>query len=138
MIDEWVEDLRSGECWRLDNDNNRPVYRTRSGELRFRDGFGTISRFKFWPCCPKTEPVRTDIPETGKQFSIFDFMEGQESQGDEEEREKPADPLEEERKKYEARGYRPRIAEALARKELGMENPDAFLLDKFKITGEPK
>lgn len=134
MIDEWVEDLKTGEAWRLDQDYTKPVYKSQAGALKFRDGIGTIHRFKFWPCCPKKAP-KNEAPETGRQLSIFDFM-GAEDSREEKQQEAEADPLDVKREIYQARGYRPRIAEALARRDLGMDNPDAFLLVKFNITGE--
>jgi hypothetical protein len=142
MIDEWVQDVKTGEAWRLDRDRSRPVYRTEGGAIKYRDGLETMSKYRFYPCCPKEAPVNR-APETGAQMTIFDFLnfsEGAESTtetGEMRERATP-DPLEEKRAFYESRGYRPRIAEALARKELGMENPDAFLLERFHITGEDK
>ena len=63
--------------------------------------------------------------ELGAQFTIFDYIDSPEEIR-----------VEELRAEYMRRGYRPRIAEALARKQLGLENPDAFLLAKFNITGE--
>lgn len=134
MIDEWVEDLKTGEAWRLDQDTSKPVYKSAAGALKFRDGIGTIYRYKFWPCCPKKAP-KNEAPETGMQLSIFDFM-GAEDPQEEKQQEAEADPLDVKREMYQARGYRPRIAEALARRDLGLDNPDAFLLVKFNITGE--
>lgn len=134
MIDEWVEDLKTGEAWRLDQDYTKPVYKSQAGALKFRDGIGTIHRFKFWPCCPKKAP-KNEAPDTGRQLSIFDFM-GAEDPQEEKQQEAEADPLDVKREMYQARGYRPRIAEALARRDLGLDNPDAFLLVKFNITGE--
>ena len=131
MIDEWVEDLKTGEAWRLDQDTSKPVYKSAAGALKFRDGIGTIYRYKFWPCCPKQAP-KNEAPETGAQLSIFDFMDPLPDAAQEVER----DPLDAKREMYQERGYRPRIAEALARRDLGMENPDAFLLNKFNISGE--
>lgn len=134
MIDEWVEDLKTGEAWRLDQDTSKPVYKSAAGALKFRDGIGTIYRYKFWPCCPKQAP-KNEAPETGRQLSIFDFMGAEEPQ-EEKQQEAEPDPLDVKREMYQARGYRPRIAEALARRDLGLDNPDAFLLVKFNITGE--
>ena len=130
MFDEWVQNKRTGECWRLDSDTSRPVYRSAKGGIIFRDGPASMVNYNFFPCCPKDEPKNENVPETGEQLSIFDFLEIEEESG--------AEPtgLDELIEKYQERGYRPRIAEALARKDLGMDNPDAFLLSKFNITGE--
>jgi len=134
MIDEWVQDIKTGEAWRLDSDRSRPVYRTEAGGIEFRDGLGSMSNYKFFPCCPKEAPTNRNIQETGEQLTIFDFLQIEDNG------EQKTDPetLGELREKYLARGYRPRIAEALARRDLGRDNPDAFLLKKFNITGEDK
>lgn len=138
MIDRWVQDITTGEAWRLDSNPGRPVYLSSSGELRWRDGPGTMERYTVHPCCPKAAPQNTDIPETGEQLSIFDFMESDPEHPKETAAGADAAPGEyhEAFRLYLGRGYRPRIADALARQALGMENPDAFLLAKFNITGE--
>lgn len=147
MVDEWIEDIRTGEAWRLDQDVTRPVYKRPDGRIEYRDGLSTCVYYKFYPCCPKRERVNI-VPEVGEQLTIFDFIDstGQGSPTDapKETASKPdgadgqSDRFEETVRKYSARGYRPRIADALARRELGMDNPDARILDKFHITGEDK
>lgn len=132
MFDEWVRNERTGECWRLDSDTSRAVYRSEAGGIIYRDGLRSMVNYRFFPCCPKDAPKNENIPETGAQMSIFDFLDEPEKPA----AEKDPDRLEELRITYEERGYRPRIAEALARRDLGIENPDAFLLSKFNITGE--
>lgn len=137
MNDRWVEDRKTGDAWRLDTDPRRPIYLSKSGEIRSRDGAGWAGRYIVHPCCPKAAPQNKNIPETGEQITIFDFMDSEKWK---EEEPAGADAAPEEYHEafrlYLERGYRPRIADALAREALGMENPDAFLLKKFHITGE--
>ena len=130
MRDEWVKDLKTGECWRLDHDPTKPVHLSELRGIIFRDGLATMSRYKFFPMCPKDAPKNEGIPETGEQMTIFDFI------GEPEEDQDTGTEFDKAVALYTERGYRPRIAEALARRSLGMENPDAFLLNKFNITGE--
>lgn len=134
MIDEWVQDIKTGEAWRLDQDRSRPVYRTEAGGIEFRDGLASMPNYRFSPCCPKEAPKNRNVQETGEQLTIFDFLQPEEQE--EQKADPGADELGELREKYLARGYRPRIAEALALRDLGRDNPDAFLLAKFNITGE--
>ena len=72
MIDEWVENINTKECWRLDTDPSREVY---IGEDRQIHYAREIYNYRFYPMCPKEAPkMEVPDPEYGEQMSLEDFM----------------------------------------------------------------
>lgn len=72
MFDMWVQEVSTGNCWRLDKDNSKPVYIDESGQTVFK--LEDVSKYKFFPCCPKEKPKNELVVETGEQMNIFDFL----------------------------------------------------------------
>lgn len=73
MFDLWVQEVKTGKCWRVDNDSSKPVYMDESGQTVFE--LADVSKYKFFPCCPKEAP-RFETKEDFEQMNIFDFLEG--------------------------------------------------------------
>lgn len=72
MFDMWVQNIKTGEAWRLDQDDTKEVYKDADGQTIYKCDIGAV---RFFPCCPKSAPVNETI-ETGEQLSIFDYMKG--------------------------------------------------------------
>jgi len=70
MIDEWVENINTKECWRLDTDPSKEVY---IGEDRQIHYAREIYNYRFYPMCPKEAP-KMEALEYGEQMSLEDFM----------------------------------------------------------------
>ena len=70
-MDIWVQNVKTGEAWRLDHDDTKAVYIDEDGQTKFE--LADVSKYKFFPCCPKETPKNETI-ETGEQMSIFDFL----------------------------------------------------------------
>ena len=51
MLDIWVENIKTKECWRYDDDPAKDVYQCEGIPLYKND----MSMYRFYPCCPKTE-----------------------------------------------------------------------------------
>lgn len=73
MFDLWVQEVKTGKCWRLDHDETKPVYINKDGQTVFE--LDQVSQYKFFPCCPKETP-KNEVIETGEQMNIFDLMKG--------------------------------------------------------------
>ena len=63
MFDMWVEDLKTKKCWRVTQDEGTKLI----------ENTEDISRYKFYPCCPKKAPEMELPQEEFTQMSIFDF-----------------------------------------------------------------
>lgn len=70
MIDEWVENINTKECWRLDTDPSREVY---IGEDRQIHYAREIYNYRFYPMCPKEAP-KMEVKECGRQMTLEDFI----------------------------------------------------------------
>lgn len=73
MLDIWVENIKTKECWRYDNDSSKDVYEMNGIPQYKKD----MSIYRFYPCCPR---VRTmNLPkERFEQMTIYDYMEEKE------------------------------------------------------------
>lgn len=71
MFDTWVQNVKTGEAWRLDHDKTKAVYIDETGQTIFE--LADVSKYKFFPCCPKETP-KNEVVETGEQMNIFDFL----------------------------------------------------------------
>ena len=76
MFDLWVEDQITKECFRVTRDKTKPIYYDEDGNTVNNFDLSDISRYKFFPCCPREAPKNDNIIETGEQLSIFDYMKG--------------------------------------------------------------
>ena len=47
MIDTWVQNVKTKECWRLDNDSSKDVYIDENGQTHCE--LEMISQYKFYP-----------------------------------------------------------------------------------------
>lgn len=72
MLDTWVQNVKTGEAWRLDHDNTKPVYIEEDGTTHFE--LSDIANYRFFPCCPKETP-QNEVIESGEQMTIFDFLD---------------------------------------------------------------
>lgn len=70
MIDEWVENINTKECWRLDTDPSREVYIGEDRQIHYAK---EIYNYRFYPMCPKEAP-KMEAPEYGEQMTLEDFM----------------------------------------------------------------
>lgn len=69
MFDTWVKNIKTGECWRLDGDETKPIY-IKDGQTVIN--LTDISNYRFYPVCPK-EPPTMDLPQREyKQLSMFE------------------------------------------------------------------
>ena len=71
-MEVWCEDVKTKECWKLTRDKTKPVYYNEDGttEINLSD----ISRYRFYPVCPKDAPVNEVVEENPHQMTIFDFL----------------------------------------------------------------
>lgn len=63
----WVENKKTKECWKLDNDNTKDVYQDDEG-IHYKED---MWNYMFYPICPRENNI--EVPESGEQMSIFDF-----------------------------------------------------------------
>lgn len=72
MFDTWVKNIKTGDCWRLDEDDTKPIY-IKDGQTVIN--LADISNYKFYPVCPK-EPPTMGLPNIEyKQLSFDDYKE---------------------------------------------------------------
>ena len=71
MIDLWVEDLETGESFRVTRDKTKPIYIKDDGSTEI--DLQNISRYRFFPCCPRKAPTFSEVQEDYQQMSIFDY-----------------------------------------------------------------
>ena len=78
-MDIWVQDLKTGEKWKLDEDRSKKVY-LEDGHTRLN--LSDISCIRFFPCDPdhaeefKAERCKEiEKNARGYQYSIFDYEE---------------------------------------------------------------
>jgi hypothetical protein len=76
MFDLWVENQITKECFRVTRDETKPIYYDEDGNVVNNFDLSDISKYRFYPCCPKEAPKNNNIIETGEQLNIFDFMKG--------------------------------------------------------------
>ena len=78
----WVKDLKTNQCWKLDEDTSKPVFLA-DGHTRFKDStLSNIGNFRFYPCDPgREEAIRDErcheleMDSEGYQYCLFDYTE---------------------------------------------------------------
>lgn len=74
MLDIWVENIKTKECWRYDDDPAKDVYQC--GGIPFYKN--DMSMYRFYPCCPKKAPTMK-LPKVDlHQMTIFDYEDEKE------------------------------------------------------------
>lgn len=82
MLEIWVKNLKTNQCWKMDEDSSKPVY-MKDGQTMFKDStLSKIGCFRFYPCDPgRAESIRDErchqqeMETEGYQYSLFDYME---------------------------------------------------------------
>lgn len=68
-MDIWVEKVKTGEVWLLDNDSSKEVYKDGDRTI-YKGGLKSVYQYKFYPIDPRTKEQDSE----GYQFNLFDFM----------------------------------------------------------------
>lgn len=76
MYDLWVENVITKDCWRMNSDPTKEVYKDSSGEVHYKDN--KIMNYKFYPCCPKEKPEFDTFDNNYVQLNIFNYINREE------------------------------------------------------------
>jgi hypothetical protein len=72
MVDEWVMNIITKDCWRLNKDATKEVYLDENNHLQYKSDIGN---YRFFPMCPKEAP-QMECPEYGPQITMEDLIDG--------------------------------------------------------------